>query len=163
MPSVDAILHHGMRAYYLPLVAGVVLAASAFLPQLYLADVAFGGVSTSPGRWTLALGLAAVLLASLSLATRKNSRHPLLLVGIMAIGLQFLGWQWTARAVTEQAWATSQASAIVTGNEPVDLGPTTRGPGVYVGLAAASVIALFGMTIVVRQVVTPYADPDDDD
>ena len=163
MPSVDAILSHGMRAYYLPLIAGVVLAASAFLPQLYLGDVAFGGVSTSPGRWTLGLGLAAVLLASLSLVTRKNSRHPLLLVGLMAIGLQFLGWQWMARAVTEQAWATSQAAAIVTNAEPVDMGPTTRGVGLYVGLAAASVITLFGLTIVVKQVSTPYAAPHDDD
>ena len=36
-------------------------------------------------------------------------------------------------------------------------------PGAYVGLSAAAVIAMFGLTIVVRRAAQPYAEPEDDD
>jgi len=163
MPIVAGIVQHGMRGYYLPLAAGVLLAVSAFMPRAYLGGVGFGGVPETSGIWILVLGLLAVLLATLSVVTRKNSRHPLLLVGMMALGLEFLAWQWTERTVTEQAWATAQASAIVMAEEPADMGPVSMGAGLFVGLAAASVISLFGLTIVVRQASTPYAPPNIDD
>ena len=37
------------------------------------------------------------------------------------------------------------------------------GAGIYVGVAASSLIALFGLTIVVRRAARPYAVPSRDD
>ena len=39
-----SLLSHSMRAYYLPLTAGVVLAASAFMPWMLIGDRSLGGV-----------------------------------------------------------------------------------------------------------------------
>jgi len=47
--------------------------------------------------------------------------------------------------------------------EPAEMGPVSMGAGLFVGLAAASVISLFGLTIVVRQASTPYVPPNIDD
>ena len=154
--------HHRMRAYYLPFGAGAVLAGSAFFPRVRLGALSLGGVPMMSALSTLALGLIAMLLAGLSVATRKNSRHPLLLVGLTALAIEFLGWQWMERSATEQAWAASEAKAIVGGGAPVDPVAATRTPGLYLALTAASVIAAFGLTIVVKQASTPYAAPDDD-
>ena len=153
-----------MRGYYLPLVAGLLLSASAFLPRITLGDVQAGRVPDPAAFWILGLGLAAVLLASLSLYTRKNSRHPLLLVGLVALGLEFLSWQVLNEALTEQAWATAQAAAIVEGEAAAtEPGAATFGLGLMLGGLAAVVIAGFGLTIVFKQAVQPYAAPVDDD
>ena len=151
-----------MRGYYAPLVAGAALAVSAFLPRVRLGDQAVGGVPSAAALWSLSLGLVAMLLASLSLITRKNSRHPLLLVGLIALAIEFLGWQWTQHAVDEQAWASEHAAAIVAGRAPIDPDPATPHPALYVGLAAAAIITGFGLTIVVKQAAKPYAAPQDD-
>ena len=67
-----------MRAYYIPAAAGVLLIVSAFVPWMYVGDVALGGVPDTAGLWIAVLGALAVVLASLSIWTRKNSRHPLI-------------------------------------------------------------------------------------
>lgn len=152
-----------MRAYYLPLAAGAVLAISAFFPRIRLGELSMGGVPMMSGLSTLALGGIAMLLAVLSVITRKNSRHPLLLVGLTALAIEFLGWQWMERSVTEQAWASSQAEAIVRDGAVVDPDRATRTAGLYVALLSSAVITGFGLTIVVKQVATPYAAPEDDD
>ena len=91
----------GMRAYFFPLVAGLVLAVSAFLPWVVVGDdVACAGVPERPALWIVGLGAAAALLATLSLITRKNSRHPLLLVGLVALGIMFLSWRIMPRDVS---------------------------------------------------------------
>lgn len=156
------IRHHRMRVYYLPFVAGALLAGSAFLPWIVHAGVGIGGVPSTAALWILALGLAAMLLAGLSVATRKNSRHPLLLVGLVALAIEFLGWQWMRRSVAEQAWASAQASAIIAGSRPPAVGETTIGAGLYVGILAATAIVLFGLTIIVKSAPRPYAPPEDD-
>jgi hypothetical protein len=152
-----------MRAYFLPLVAGGVLAASAFFPRLRLGEMEIGGVPAMSQLWILGLGIAAMLLASLSVMTRKNSRHPLLLIGLIALGIEFLGWQWMQHTVAEQAWAQSQAAAIVAGAEAVDPGPTSAAVGLYLAIASAAAITAFGLTIVVKKAGTPYAIVQDDD
>src|SRR5437764_1519879 len=116
-----------MRAYYVPLVAGLVLIVSAFLPWMFLGELKVGGVPDPAGIWVLGLGVLAVTLAGLSLWTRKNSRHPLLVVGLAAFAITFLGYQWLSRSVRETAWARAQAEAIV-GNTAV------RPPATAVGL-----------------------------
>lgn len=151
-----------MPGYYFPLAAGAALAISAFLPVVMLGDAGFGGVPAISALWVLALGVAAMVLATLSLITRKNSRHPLLLVGLVAVGIEFLAWQWLQRSVAEQAWASAEAAAIMEGGRAVAPPNTTLGWGLYLGLAAAAVIVGFGLTIVVRQVSTPYAPSEDD-
>jgi hypothetical protein len=152
-----------MRAYYIPAVAGVLLIASAFLPWMNVGDVKLGGIPETAGWWILGLGMVAVLLAALSIWTRKNSRHPLLLVGLSAFAIMFLGYQWMARAVRNSAWAQAQARAIVE-NVPVGAVPETHiGPGIYLGFLSALVLTGFGLTIVVKRVPRAYAVPEDDD
>lgn len=160
----SAVAHHGMRAYYLPVVAGLMLVVSAFMPWILMGGRRFGGVPDVAGFWVLGLGVLAVVLASLSIITRKNSRHPLLLVGLVALGIVFLSERLMERAAEEQAWVRSHATAIVQGVEaserPAD---ATMAPGAFLGLIAATLLTLFGMTIVIRRVSRPYAEPMDDD
>ena len=151
-----------MRAYYLPFVAGAVLVVSAFLPWVIIGEVGVGGVPAPSALWILALGVAAMILASLSVVTRRNSRHPLLLVGLVALAVEFLAWQWMRRSVAEQAWASAHASAIVAGGRAAAVDVPTVGAGIYLGIAAATVIVLFGLTIVLKKVARPYAQPEDD-
>jgi hypothetical protein len=152
-----------MRAYYIPAAAGLLLILSAFLPWMFLGDSRVGGVPDPAGFWILGLGVLAVTLAGLSIWTRKNSRHPLLVVGLAAFAILFLGYQWLSRAVKETAWARAQAEAIV-GNTPVQAPPPTSvGLGIYLGIAAAVVLVGFGLTIVIKQEQSPYATSDDDD
>jgi hypothetical protein len=153
---------HRMRAYYVPFVAGAALTLSAFLPWVVHGGAGFSGFPSASGFWIAGLGLAAMLLAALSVMTRKNSRHPLLLVGLVALAIEFLAWQWMQRSVTEQAWASAQAAAIVAGGSVAAVGQTSAGAGLYLGITAAIIIVLFGLTIVVRQAGHVYAKPEDD-
>jgi prepilin signal peptidase PulO-like enzyme (type II secretory pathway) len=152
-----------MRAYYVPATAGVLLIVSAFLPWMNVGDVALGGVPDVAGWWIFGLGMLAVLLAALSIWTRKNSRHPLLLVGLSAFAIIFLGYQWMARAVRNSAWAQAEARAIVE-NTPVGAAPDTHiGPGIYLGILSALALVGFGLTIVIKRVPRAYAVSEDDD
>ncbi len=161
--AAGSAIHHRMRTYYIALVAGGVLMTSAFLPWVLVGDTAIGGVPDLAGMWVLGLGLAAVVLASLSIYTRKNSRHPLLVVGLTSLGILFLAWQWLERSARQHAWARAQALAIVDDVAAPPLPATSVGLGIYLGLAAALVLMLFGLTIVFKQAATPYAKPEDDD
>lgn len=156
-------MHHPMRAYYIPIAAGILLIVSSFLPWMFVGEIRVGGVPDPAGFWLLGLGVVAVVLASLSILTRKNSRHPLLMVGLLAFAMTFLGYQWLSRSAREAAWARSQAQAIVE-NTPVPPPPATAvGIGIYLGMAAAAVLVMFGFTIVIKQVPRAYALPEDDD
>ena len=156
-------MRHGMRAYYLPLAAGVLLAASAFMPWMLMGEVRVGGVPGVAGLWVLGLGVLAAVLAALSVVTRKNSRHPLLLVGLAAFAVLLTSERLMERQVSEQAWARAQARAIVAGGTPDELPDPAMAPGAWLGLSAAAAITLFGLTIVVRRAAQPYAEPEDDD
>jgi hypothetical protein len=157
------IFRPGMRAYFIPLVAGVVLVVSAFLPWVVVGEVRLSGFPDMTGLWIIGLGGLATVLALLSLITRKNSRHPLLLIGLVALGIMFLSWQLMPRIVADRALTRSQALAIVE-NTPIGTTPlTTVGQGIYIGLAAACAIVGFGLTIVLKRVAQPYAPPSDDD
>ncbi len=153
----------GMRTYLIPLGAGVGLAGSAFLPWVIVGGVTRRGVPEVAALWIVGLGVAAVVLATLSLITRKNSRHPLLLVGLMALGIMVLSWRVMPSLAGERALTVSQAAAIVAGTPP---GPAPRalaGAGIYLGLAASAVIVAFGFTIVIKRVSRPYVTAPDDD
>src|SRR5579872_6061240 len=123
-----------MRAYFIPLVAGVVLAASAFLPWVIVGDVSMTGVPDTAAIWVIGLGLLASTLALLSLITRRNSRHPLLIVGLFALGIMFLSWRVMPRTAGERALTISQAFAIVENTPMVDAQPANVGLGIYLGL-----------------------------
>ena len=154
----------GMRAYFIPLAAGVVLAASAFLPWVVVAGVPLRGVPGITALWVLGLGTLSAVLATLSLMTRKNSRHPLLVVGLTALGITYLSLQIMPRLAGENALTVSQAFAIVE-NRPLDSAPTAlAGIGIYVALAASAVLVAFGLTIVIKRASQPYvnSDPNDD-
>ena len=161
--GLSGIGRHTMRAYYLPIASGLLLAASAFMPWMQMGDRGLGGVPSLAGLWILALGLLAVLLASLSIITRRNSRHPLLLVGLASFAILFVGERFLERSATDRLWARAQAQAIVQGMPIEQVRPPTMGVGAYLGLTASAGITLFGLTIVVRRVAQPYAEPDDDD
>jgi hypothetical protein len=155
-----------MRGYFVPFVAGVALVVSAFLPWVVVSGVSRAGAPDAPGLWVAGLGLLSAVLAALSLITRRNSRHPLLVVGLMALGIITLTWRIVPRLAGEEALTMSQALAIVEDAPLADM-PSVPiplvGSGLYVGVAAATTLVLFGLTIVVRR-AKPYvvSDPDDD-
>src|SRR5258706_3401545 len=162
--TVRGMFRPGMRGYIIPLVAGVALAISAFLPWVIVGEIVLRGFPDTMALWIIGLGAAAALLATLSLITRKNSRHPLLLVGLVALGIMFLSWRIMPKTVADRALLRSQAIAIVEGG-PIGEAPfTIVGSGIYLGLAAAAVLVAFGLTIVVKKASHVYvvADPDDD-
>jgi hypothetical protein len=162
--GIAGIFRPGMRAYFIPLVAGIALAVSAFLPWVIVSGVTMNGVPDVPGLWIAGLGALAAILALLSLITRKNSRHPLLLVGLVALGIMFLSWRILPRSAGERALTISQAFALVE-NTPMGAAPDTAvGAGIYIGLIASAIIVAFGLTIVVKRVQKPYVvvSPDDD-
>jgi len=70
---VNGIFRPGMRAYFVPLVAGVVLSVSAFLPWVIVGGVSLNGVPDVWALWVAGLGALAAVLAMLSLITRRNS------------------------------------------------------------------------------------------
>lgn len=159
----------GMRPYIVPLVAGIVLSASAFLPWVVVGNISLHGLPDGAAlgswpRWVLALGALAAVLATLSLITRKNSRHPLLLVGLVALGIMLLSWRIVPQTIGDRARTRNQAIAIVE-HEPEQAPPSVAvGHGIYLGLAAASVLVGFGLTIVIRRASQPYvAEQADDD
>jgi hypothetical protein len=161
--SLRGMLRPGMRSYLLPLAAGLTLAASAFLPWVHINDVALFGISEVAALWVLALGLLSALLALLSLITRKNSRHPLLVLGLVALAIMFLSWRLLPRMAAERVLTHSQAVAIVEGLPTAESVVAHAGAGIYVGLAASIVLVLFGLTIVVKRVQTAYVIPSPDD
>jgi hypothetical protein len=153
-----------MRGYYVPLVAGIILTASTFLPWVTVGETTLRGVPNLPALWVAGLGAIAAVLAALSLITRKNSRHPLLVVGLIALGIMVLSWRILPRSVGERALSLSQAFSIVEGTPLGESPEASIGSGIYVGLLSSAAIALFGLTIVVKRVARPYAvaSPDDD-
>src|SRR5262245_38550648 len=157
------IFRPGMRGYIVPLVAGLVLAASAFLPWVHIEEETITGYPDTTALWIIGLGLVASVLALLSLITRRNSRHPLLLVGLLALGLMFLSWRLMPRVVADRALTHAQAVAIVD-DLPMTTTPADAraGLGIYLGLLASLFIAAFGLTIVRKRVVTTYVAADDD-
>jgi len=153
-----------MRTYLVPLLAGLALAVSAFLPWVQVDGESLAGFPGTTALWVIGLGLVSTLLAVLSLITRRNSRHPLLIVGLVALGLTGLSWRLLPRTVAEQALTRSQAIAIVRGTPAGERPQASAGVGLYIGIAASLLIVGFGLTIVIKQVATPYAvdDPNDD-
>jgi len=163
--SIGAIFRPGMRGYFIPFAAGVVLTVSAFLPWVVIAGVSRAGVPDAPGLWVAALGVLSAVLAALSLITRKNSRHPLLVLGLVALGIMLLTWRIVPRIAGEEALTVSQALAIVEDAPIADMPPVPTplvGSGLYIGMAAATILVGFGLTIVVRR-AKPYVIPDPDD
>ena len=161
---MNRIFRPGMRAYFVPLVAGLVLAASAFLPWVNVGHVSITGWPDVEALWVVGLGVLAAVLATLSLVTRKNSRHPLLLIGLFALGIIFLSWRIMPRAAGERAKTMAQAFAIVDDTPEAPAAVPVVGIGIYLGLVASAALVAFGLTIVVKRAATVYvvAPPDDD-
>jgi len=153
-----------MRGYYVPLVAGILLTVSTFLPWVTVGETTMRGIPNLPALWVAGLGAIAAVLATLSLITRRNSRHPLLVVGLIALGIMILSWRIFPRSVGERALSLSQALAIVEGTQIGQSPEALIGSGIYIGIASSAAIALFGLTIVVKRVSRPYTvvSPDDD-
>ena len=164
--TVRNMFRPGMRGYLVPLAAGIGLTVSAFLPWVIIGEYARRGVPDVWAIWIAGLGALAAVLATLSMITRKNSRHPLLVVGLVALGLTFLAWRIVPRAAEQGARTWAQAVAIADGTSAAAVPETHAfaGSGIYVGIAAAAVLVCFGLTIVVKRASQAYAvaDPDDD-
>src|SRR5437899_12951279 len=138
--GITAIFRPGMRGYFVPFGAGIALVVSACLPWVVIGSESITGVPDVPALWVLGLGAIAAVLAVLSLITRRNSRHPLLIVGLFALGIMFLSWRIMPRTVGERALTISQAFAIVE-ETPMGAAPNaTAASGIYLGLAASAVL-----------------------
>jgi len=161
--TAGGIFRPGMRAYFIPFVAGIVLAVSAFLPWVIVGGVSLNGVPDVWALWVAGLGALAAVLAMLSLITRRNSRHPLLIIGLFALGIMFLSWRIMPRTAGERALTISQAFAFVE-NTPMATAPDAAvGIGIYLGLVASVVLVGFGLTIVVRRASAYVVTSPDDD
>lgn len=162
--SVRAMFRPGMRAYLIPLVGGLALVVSAFLPWIVIDEVALTGFPDVLALWVMGLGALAATLAALSMITRKNSRHPLFLIGLASLGIMFLSWRIMPGSIDRRVLSRAQAIAIVQNTDPITPPHALVGSGIYLGLLAAAVIVAFGFTIVVKRAVRPYAvaDPNDD-
>jgi len=163
--TVRGMFRPGMRGYLVPLVAGVTLTLSAFLPWVIVGDESRRGVPDVWALWVAGLGVLAALLAALSMITRKNSRHPLLVVGLFALGIMFLAWRILPRTVEEGARTWAQAVAIADGIAATSAVETHAWPGsgIYIGLGASITLVLFGLTIVIRRASRPYVVESADD
>jgi len=162
--ALGGIFRPGMRGYFIPFAAGLALAASAFLPWVVVGAESIRGFPDVAALWILGLGALASVLALLSLITRRNSRHPLLVVGLCALGISFLSYRIVPQMAGDRAQIISQAFAIVE-NTPAGAPPIAgAGIGLYLSLAASAVLVAFGLTIVVKRAAQPYAvtEPDDD-
>jgi hypothetical protein len=162
--SWSEIFRPGMRTYLIPLVAGLALAGSVFLPWVTIGDMSLAGFPDVMALWVLGLGTLAATLATLSLITRRNSRHPLLIIGLAGLGITFLATRIMPSAIERRATIRAQAIAIVD-DVPTEATPDVRiDAGLYLGLAASLVLVGFGFTIVIRRASRPYdaADPNDD-
>jgi hypothetical protein len=161
---VSSFLRPGMRGYLIPFVAGIALVVCTFMPWVRVGGVALAGFPDLLALWVIGLGALASVLAALSLITRKNSRHPLLVIGLISLGIMFLSWRIMPRTAGDRALTLSQAFAIVE-NAPLQTETNAvAGSGIYVGLIASTAMVCFGLTIVVKRVSQPYvvSDPDDD-
>ena len=163
MTGAGGIFRPGMRAYFVPLVAGLVLTVSAFLPWVIVDGQSLAGVPEVWALWVVGLGAIAAVLALLSLITRRNSRHPLLVIGLCALGIMFLSWRIMPRTISSRVLTRSQAVAIVDGAPVGAVPPVGVGYGMYVGLGASLVLVAFGLTIVIKRVSRPYVASDVDD
>ena len=135
--AIRGMFRPGMRAYIVPLVAGVMLAVSAFLPWVRVGEISLAGVPDTTALWIVGLGVLAAVLATLSLITRKNSRHPLLLIGLVALGLMFLSWQ-LAPTRGRRTRADPLSGARHRRKPPFSAAPPrVVGNGIYLGLAAS--------------------------
>jgi hypothetical protein len=152
-----------MRGYLIPLVAGVALVGCTFLPWILIDDVVLTGFPDVLALWIIGLGALSAILATLSLITRRNSRHPLFIVGLAALGIMFLSWRIMPQAIDKRSLTRAQALAIVQQTNPLSPPHAVVGSGIYLGVVAASAIVGFGLTIVVRRVARPYAVADVDD
>jgi hypothetical protein len=114
--------------------------------------------------WVAGLGALAAVLALLSLITRKNSRHPLLIIGLCALGITFLSWRIMPRAAGERARTMAQAFAIVDDLPASPAAEAIVGVGIYLGMAASLALVAFGLTIIIKRASTVYVvtSPDDD-
>ena len=129
-------------------------------------DVSLTGFPDTLALWILALGACwRRSLATLSLITRKNSRHPLARRRPRGpLGILILSWRVVPLSVGDRALTVTQAIAIVNETPAVAPPAALPGIGIYLGLVASIAIAGFGLTIVVKRVARPYVmvDPDDD-
>src|SRR5881409_1539043 len=127
-----------MRGYFVPFSAGIALAVSAWLPWVVVGGMSIRGVPDVAALWVAGLGAIAATLAMLSLITRRNSRHPLLIVGLFALGIMFLSWRIMPQTVGERALTISQAFAIVE-ETPLGAAPNAAAAsGIYLGLASSA-------------------------
>ena len=133
---------------------------SAFLPWVIVGDVSRRGVPDFWALWVAGLGAAAAVLAMLSLITRKNSRHPLLVVGLLALGIMFLAWRIMPRtAGSARSRVPRRSRSSRTRRRHQRRAHALAGSGIYVGLVAAAVLVCFGLTIVVKRAAQPYVLP----
>src|SRR6266536_2236956 len=148
---LGGIFRPGMRGYFIPFTAGMALALSAFLPWVVVGSESIRGFPDVAALWILGLGALASVLALLSLITRRNSRHPLLVVGLCALGVAFLSYRIMPQTAGDRALVIAQAFAIVE-NAPAGAPPIAgAGSGLYLALLSSAVLVALGLTIVVKR------------
>ena len=133
------------RPYYLAVVGSAALAAAAFLPWLRLGDIGLVGIPDPAGFFVLALGVLGLLLSLSSIATRRDTRPALVLVGLAGLTTLAVVWVTGPGTIADRAQARAEAVALVD-NVPVQpVPPVGVGVGLLLGLAGAATIAAAGL------------------
>lgn len=135
--------------------AGVLLAASAFLPWFRVGSVTLAGVPDPAGYFVLAIGVIAVIAAGAGIFLKREPRRELLLVGIAGVTALAVVWWVAPSTLADRAQARAEAIAIVD-QVPLVPPPAIRlGYGVPVGLLAAVVLAVVGASSQPAHILEP--------
>jgi hypothetical protein len=135
-----------MRYSTVALAGSLALAASPFLPWMRLGNVGLRGIPDPAGFFVLALGVLGVMLSLVGMIRSRDLRKWVGLVGLGALTALLVIWRTGPTTIADRAQARAEALAIVD-NVPIQPVPAVRlGVGLYLGLAAAAVIALVGVS-----------------
>jgi hypothetical protein len=121
------------------------MGASSFLPWLRIGEVGLPGISDPAGYFVLGLGAVGALLSLVGLATARNTKHGLVLVGLAGLTTLVVVWFSGAATIADRAQARAEAVAIVD-NVPVSPVPAVHAAtGLVLGLAGAAAAAAVGL------------------
>ncbi len=126
-------------AYLVSLIGSAALAASAFLPWLWLGDVRFAGVPDPAGYFVAAAGVVGVVLAALGVSGRRDTGQGLFLTGLAGATTLVLVWLTGPSTIGERAEMHAQAVAMVDNVALQAPPPVTIGVGLIAGIVAAAV------------------------
>ena len=139
----------------LAVIGGAALSAAPFLPWLRMGDVALAGIPDPAGFFVLALGVVAVVVSLVSIARRQSAPYVLLLIGLAACTTLVVVWRTGPATIADRARARAEAVALVDNVAMQPVPPVGVAAGLAVGIGAAAIVALAGVSVAVGRSQKP--------